>query len=960
MRKQIILGLLLLFATLIVKAQSISYTNYTVEDGLPSNTIYSVKADNQGFIWIATDYGVSIFDGYEFITYTKSDGLADNEIFNFYVDSQDRVWFYSFNGKMSYYYEGNIYNESNVSLLKKLKLSSRVSDIREDKYGNLYFLGDEGNILQLSADNTISELAQDEKAVKNFLIKAKSGEVFSILRDETEIKSLLSNETRPLNLADIRQEEYSSLLLSRYPSHKIYKHFFKLENIDDIKGPVNIQKQDSIYWIYGNETPLRKSVQFGNKLKVVKEDKEIFGSSAYLDQENNLWISTFGRGLFKINNHIENQFIIGENLDNDLLSSMLVFDEKILLGTESGALHLIEENTIQALKWPTYDTKKIVGPSRTKIRKIHHGPNGNILVMKNQGLFSFSNDLSRIDEAINGTFKDLDFDGNQMVLAKANNAMRYDAFSLQNYDYIYDQRSTAILSAIDHSVWIGTNKGLLRSTTDRQLDTIDYPVLKESNINSIEQLSSGLIIVGTNGDGMFSIYKNKINRITTEDGILGNIIKHVFLDEDDEIWASTNRGISNLKFSKQKIESIQNFTKDDGLSSNNIIQSHITTQKIYALSTHGLTVIDRNKYNAKPQNNPKILLNRVKINGNASSVEQLSNLSYKENDISFNYSSISFNNAQNMSFKYRLIGSNKGWQISKKRTLDFVGLAPGNYQFQLVPFLSINEQTKKLPDGINIDIKIKPPWYKSWLFRALSLVFLFLGTFTYVRSRIAQEKEKSKLDLKVVELQQRALLTQMNPHFINNCLSSIQQFILSGDKREANNQLSKFANLIRLIVSNSRNSSVSLKQEIEHLKLYLELEQLRFSNKFDFTVKVDPLINAESTQIPSMLFQPLVENAVLHAFDFSKRNRNVINVEFTKQGDYIKCLVKDNGIGVLASKRLSKKSHSLGIATKNIEERINILKRDKPKSSFTYEDLSHKQSDNSGTNASIVVPILNE
>ncbi len=958
-RQKIFLGFLLLLGLTRGIAQSISYTNYTAEDGLPSNTIYSVTADNQGFIWISTDYGVSRFDGFEFTTFTKSDGLADNEIFNFFVDSKDRVWFYSFNGKMSYYHNGRIYNESNVDFLNQLKLSSRVSDIREDKNGNLIFAGDEGNSMRLSSENKIVELLKDDNSQKKFLIKTKEGEVFNLIKYENFIQSLTGSEKRILDLHSIPQNQYASLLLAEYPSEDIYKHFFDLENIDDDKGAVYIQKQDSIYWTFGNETPLRKCKKVGRELQILKENKEIFGTSAYLDNENNLWVSTFGRGLFKINNHIESQFIIGENLKNDLLSSMLVYDNKVVLGTESGELSLVEKGKIKDVQWP-YVEKRIDGSSRTKIRQINMSPLGDILILKNQGLYSFSNDLLKVNTAINGTFKDIDFIGNELVAAKANNVVRYYTKNLDHIKPIYNERSTAILAASNGVIWIGTNKGLFKSFKDEKIDTIDFPILDESNINGIIQLASDLIVIGTNGDGIFTIYDDKIERITTHDGILGNIIKHLFLDEDNQVWASTNHGVSKIKFTQNRIESIQNFTKDDGISSNNVIQTHVTSASIYALCANGLTVIARDKYNAKPQNDPKILLNKVSVNGVESDLKGLKNLSHKENEVSFDYSSISFNHAQNMSFKYRLMGSNKDWQISKKRSLQFLGLAAGNYQLEVVPFLSLATQSDSKVAGLTIPFNIKPPWYKSMLFRILSIVFLFFAVLLYMQSRIAKEKEKSKLDLKLVELQQRALLTQMNPHFINNCLSSIQQFILSGDKREANNQLSKFANLIRLIVSNSRNNSVSLKQEIEHLQLYLELEQLRFSNKFDFEVNIGPDLNSVSTNVPSMLFQPLVENAVLHAFDFSKRNNNMIKVHFSKEGNYVRCVVEDNGIGIQASKLRAKKSHSLGIATKNIEERITIMKKSKPKSAFTYEDLSEGMTKSEGTRAIIVVPILIE
>ncbi|WP_315821060.1 sensor histidine kinase [Paraflavitalea speifideaquila] len=168
-----------------------------------------------------------------------------------------------------------------------------------------------------------------------------------------------------------------------------------------------------------------------------------------------------------------------------------------------------------------------------------------------------------------------------------------------------------------------------------------------------------------------------------------------------------------------------------------------------------------------------------------------------------------------------------------------------------------------------------------------------------IRWRIMQirrkEEEKTAMNKKLVELEMRALRAQMNPHFIFNVLSSIQYYILYNDSISAQNYLSKFARLIRITLDNSRVTFVSLEKELTLLRLYLDLENLRFEEKFMYEIDVDAGINQNDVLIPNLLLQPYVENAIKHGF--RGRLGSFLSVRLWPSQGKIVCTITDNGIG---------------------------------------------------------------
>ena len=240
-------------------------------------------------------------------------------------------------------------------------------------------------------------------------------------------------------------------------------------------------------------------------------------------------------------------------------------------------------------------------------------------------------------------------------------------------------------------------------------------------------------------------------------------------------------------------------------------------------------------------------------------------------------------------------------------------------------------------------------------FKILSLVLIVTVLFSFYKIRTRNirkiEKEKAETESKIASMQMTALRSQMNPHFIFNSLNSIQDFIANYERDDALKYLSKFSKLIRSILNQSQNNNTTVTDELEMLKLYVELESLRFNHKFDCTFSIDEKINCDETQIPSMIIQPFLENSILHGF-IGREEDCHINISMYKEGDKIKCVIEDNGIGrkkAMEIKQNKSYQHS-GFGIKLTAERIKIMnKASGDKISFHIEDLIDKNGNAAGT-----------
>ncbi|MCD4734968.1 MAG: histidine kinase, partial [Bacteroidales bacterium] len=292
-------------------------------------------------------------------------------------------------------------------------------------------------------------------------------------------------------------------------------------------------------------------------------------------------------------------------------------------------------------------------------------------------------------------------------------------------------------------------------------------------------------------------------------------------------------------------------------------------------------------------------------------------------------------------------GIDESWHDAGQKTfVSYTNIAGGTYRFRLKA--NNNEE-------IVIPLYISTPFWKTWWFYGLIIMLLVFVSVMAHRLRLRQirreEEIKSAFNKKISELEVKALRAQMNPHFLFNSLNSSRFYILKNQNENASDYITKFSKLLRLILKNSRQNQISLTDELHALEIYLEFEQMRFSKKFDFDIKIAETVNTDKIQVQPMTIQPFVENAIWHGL-MPKENDRLLRIAVKKNEKYLNIVIEDNGIGREEAAKIRKdelsetKSYGLQIT----EDRMNIMNRIGGKESeFKIIDLYDEEKNPCGT-----------
>jgi tetratricopeptide (TPR) repeat protein len=236
----------------------------------------------------------------------------------------------------------------------------------------------------------------------------------------------------------------------------------------------------------------------------------------------------------------------------------------------------------------------------------------------------------------------------------------------------------------------------------------------------------------------------------------------------------------------------------------------------------------------------------------------------------------------------------------------------------------------------------------------LLVLLIIVGILIYRQKQLYNKRHNEILEIKHTQLEQKVLRTQMNPHFISNSLTAIQAFILKNKSIESASYLAKFAKLMRLIIESSRMNLISLDEELKILQFYLDLQKLRFDNQLEFNISIEEKLDIEEIQLPPMLLQPFIENAVEHGIS---KNKGIINITFNESKSYLLVAIEDNGIGIAASKADEQNNDRKSYSTKITQERIeNLNLRNNVPITFNILD-NHNSENKTGTRIEFNIPL---
>ena len=241
--------------------------------------------------------------------------------------------------------------------------------------------------------------------------------------------------------------------------------------------------------------------------------------------------------------------------------------------------------------------------------------------------------------------------------------------------------------------------------------------------------------------------------------------------------------------------------------------------------------------------------------------------------------------------------------------------------------------------------------------RTVLLIIILIAVFVFLVLMLRHKNEKLRLKQRSTSLEMQALRAQMNPHFIFNCLTAVNHFILKNDTESASNYLTRFSRLIRLVLINSEKATVTLEEELALTKLYLEMEQLRFANTFDYSISYDATIQPSMVEVPSFILQPFCENAIWHGL-LHKEGKGTLIIDLSMKSKVMVCTITDNGIGrakaATMKARSNEKQNSLGLRLTT--ERLAIFNGQKGRSgSFVIEDMVDTSGNAGGTRVTIKI-----
>ena len=395
----------------------------------------------------------------------------------------------------------------------------------------------------------------------------------------------------------------------------------------------------------------------------------------------------------------------------------------------------------------------------------------------------------------------------------------------------------------------------------------------------------------------------------------------------DTIWMGTENGMLAFDI---KDRSVRLFSYGDGVPS--LPLTGLAKGMIYDAASDCFYIASRRhlitfhpQLETSPEKKPRLFVDAIRTTEGTLPVnDNKAELHYPDNSVTISFNAINFSNPEGSRFAYEVTPSaDSGWQLlNEQRSVSFSNLSSGIYHIRLKLFSANNRWPEQYKD---LTLIVHPAFWKSKWFVTLFVLALLAGTTLVYRYRMARIREKLNLDKQVAEYEMKALHAQMNPHFIFNALNSIREMILNDDNRNASRYLSRFARLIRLNLEHSRQTFITLQQNIEYLESYLEMEQLRFPD-FSFRIEVSGELDRNEIRLAPMLIQPLVENAIWHGL-LPKNNDKWVCIRFFHDGGQLVCEIEDNGIGIRQSIRNKTAGHqthrSVGIS--NIQERIAVL-----------------------------------
>ncbi len=909
--------------------------------------------DRKGYLWIASEQGLIRYNGSSSKIFTEKDNLAEKAVYAVKEDSYGQLWISTSKNRILYYK-----NETFKAVpIPPARYPSRKG------FKNLSYL------LSQISDELYVHSTRDLRAVH---LKTKKSRFVAAIDNSKDIVLVKSGKTLlPIN------SNYLNHSLTLAPSTRIEVKVAVKEGRKTLNFSIPSKNPNDVHWRVLSCYAQGFSF-FSQNNKLIKitpqlgyEIHEMPASiiSLYSDKDGGLWVGTIKNGLFYYPNpsslstpilSLSNLSVSGVCQDREGNIWCTTLEDGVYF---SNTKQVVQYNNRNAFLAPPTLLKKVghkLFVSTAQSGLLIYGPNDVFSSankqLKNQVQHLFLNKGRYvIGQNSVSLITNTNFENIKPTKWSYNDAYLNDAIYGSTSDTtrpIYSITYNKILKHQDHTALFATliksagkcieylDSNTLIYGCANGLYTLTLKNYKHQRIPGIERAvtkilptSNNEIWVATKGDGLHLWKKGSLERMDKQLNLATNVFYDLAIDSLGKIWMATNVGMISLQKNESTYQ-VQRFETNNGLPSDEIYKLAIYQNELFFSSPKGLARFPLNS-SLTNQTPPTFSLNKLSINQKqVPKIQQSVRLAHTQNSLSLDFNILTFKNGSQQLI-YRL-KPNQAYTKVQGNQIILQNLKPDEY---VLTVYALNNDGVKSTAPYVLRFNISPPFWQTWWFLALCLILLVV-LFLWLRQQQIihikkKEAEKTRINSLIAQSKLSALQARMNPHFIFNAINSIQNYILKNQTEAAQSYLTKFSRLVRLVLSQSAVKTITLKEEIDTLVLYIELEKLRFKEAFDYEVNLAQTINTQAVYLPTMLIQPYVENAIWHGLMNLKGTRKgKLLIAIATTDTELHITVEDNGIGREKAASFKKEKNYVSAGMMLTEERLHILQDIFPKGNF--------------------------
>jgi len=895
----------------ILPAQNISVKHYSTKEGLPDGLVFRLMSDPlTGFLWIGTDRGLSRFDGNRFDSFIFNEPESMNSILAIENYAPDTLL-------LSYYREGLfLYSKGRLTRFhQNLADMSRFTTQIVQENSNRQWILSSAQFFYRENDSVYSPdwVLQAPKGIQhNFILKhPKLGMLFGmslgLLRLENDtVAPLLAEKWRTKNITAGTLGSNGDLLLGI--DNGVYRvrdnqcsFLFKLPNSKRIK----ILYEDSRGWLWC-ATEEKELVVFRNGQ--LTDVYQLIGTNSIIindieeDIENNIWLATYGNGVYQIK--------IGSGykthqLDSlgptEFIKSLYKKKDGSILAGGVGHLYQYKQGVWSNFRLDALEPAEFVHSiAESDKGELFIGTNRSTYVIHEQDTCKLIKEASfLLESAPDGTMWSGRFKGLK-GLKKIVNCQLESTEILNNYNC----RISALVHDKNNDLWIASDSGIFFSHDQQLIRYSKENGLPSNKVNDLLLDKNGHVWAATT-KGVCQYDGQKWTHFSLDDHFSKPICRTLIVDDHGGMWVATSVGLFYFDANKE-------FTLFPGLKED-LISMTVDDRGHLWLGTNHSIVEFFGPMPLPPNSPPKPQITAIQTQDSLHVMSAEVELPYSNNRLIVHYTAVAFNNSEDLRFHYKWADEST-WQTTKLRSLEFHALPPGEHQLLIG---SSQYPNTNISEPVQFLFSVETPFWQAWWFviliGALGLGIIYLVVHLRVTNIRKKEQEKQATQHQLTTLKHQALNAMMNPHFITNALISIENFIGIKTKEEIRQYIGDFSNLIRLNLIYANQTYIGLEEELVRLETYLSLEQLRFQHQFDYAIEVSPQLDKALIEVPNMVIQPFVENAIKHGL-LPLKGAGKVTISFAAlPDDCLAVTITDSGVGITASALNKPKKYSFGI-----------------------------------------------